>query len=293
MRGVKFNEFVRGVRRALDAVDGDLLVEDGEIEAKGGLRVTGTTVCQGDCRFIGDVTTRDLESRGGDAVFEGNLTASGEVKARGPLDVRGDLKADTLDARKRVDVHGSLDVQEASVGGSLTVARDLIFMSPSLMDDLASGSVWTIYLTAGDAGLGEDYWRGREEGERAAYSAMGTTSWSEDALVVNGKRLASSVSRNARLMFIHLPDGGRLDPKEVPVKALERIWNGEELATVDGANRFDREALIAMLSELIRTAGGGLVSTHDPTGWTAGCDHIDHLYTGLFAIEAARRAGAG
>ncbi len=170
---------------------------------------------------------------------------------------------------------------------------DLIFMSPSLMDDLASGGVWTIYLTAGDAGLGEDYWRGREEGERAAYSAMGTTSWSEDALVVNGKRLASSVSSNARLMFIHLPDGGRLDPKEVPVKALERIWNGEELATVDGANRFDREALIATLSELIRMAGGGLVSTHDPTGWTAGCDHIDHLYTGFFAIEAARRAEAG
>ena len=72
---------------------------------------------------------------------------------------------------------------------------DLIFMSPSLMDDVASGGVWTVYLTAGDAGLGEDYWRGREEGERAAYSAMGATGWREDALVVNGKNLASSVSQ--------------------------------------------------------------------------------------------------
>ena len=42
---------------------------------------------------------------------------------------------------------------------------DLIFMSPSLLNDVASGvGVWTVYLTAGDAGLGEDYWRGREEG---------------------------------------------------------------------------------------------------------------------------------
>ncbi len=168
---------------------------------------------------------------------------------------------------------------------------DLIFMSPALMDDVASGSVWTVYLTAGDAGLGEDYWRGREEGERAAYSAMGASGWRDDALVVHGKKLASSVSRGVRLVFIRLPDGGRLDPKEVPVKALERIWNGEELATVDGANRFDRKALIATLSEMIRMSGGGLVSTHDPTGWKAGCDHVDHLFTGFFAIEAARKTG--
>ncbi|MGD0803647.1 MAG: PIG-L family deacetylase [Candidatus Bathyarchaeia archaeon] len=32
---------------------------------------------------------------------------------------------------------------------------DLIFMSPCLMEDLASGvGVWTVYVMAGDAGLG-------------------------------------------------------------------------------------------------------------------------------------------
>jgi len=122
VRGVRFQEFVRGVRKTLEAVDGDLLVENGSVEApKSGLRVSGLTKCRGDCRFIGDVSTGSLESRGGEVFFDGNLSAVNEVDVRGELAVRGDLKAEALDARKRVDVHGALDVQDVSIAGSLTV----------------------------------------------------------------------------------------------------------------------------------------------------------------------------
>ena len=43
---------------------------------------------------------------------------------------------------------------------------------------------------------------------------------------------------------------------------------------------------------MIRLAEADVVSTHDPEGWVAGCDHIDHLYAGLFATEAAKGTGA-
>jgi LmbE family N-acetylglucosaminyl deacetylase len=160
---------------------------------------------------------------------------------------------------------------------------DLVFMSPSLMNDLASGvGVWTVYVTAGDAGLGKGYWRGREEGERAAYSAMGASSWSEETMHVSGRRIASSASADGRvrLVFLRLPDGGRLSREQAPSKALERMWGGEEVEAVDGSNLYTRDGLVAILAGIIRLTGADVVSTHDPEGWVAGCDHIDPLYEG-------------
>ena len=102
---MRFETFVRGVRKALEAVDGDLLVDNGTVDApKGGLRVSGLTKCRGDCRFVGDVSTSELEAHGGEVLIEGNLTTDRLVKASGSLDVRGDLKADRLEVHKRAKV---------------------------------------------------------------------------------------------------------------------------------------------------------------------------------------------
>lgn len=50
---------------------------------------------------------------------------------------------------------------------------DLLFCSPDLVHDIDSErGVVTIFVTAGDAGLGRDYWRGREKGIEAAYAQM-------------------------------------------------------------------------------------------------------------------------
>ncbi len=168
---------------------------------------------------------------------------------------------------------------------------DLIFMSPNLMDDVAAGGVWTVYLTAGDAGLGEKYWLGREEGERVAYTAMGAGRWRDDPLRISNRRIASFTSTGgSRLVFLRLPDGGCLSKEEESSKALERIWYGERIKTVDSSNFYNRKTLVAILVRLIGQVEADIVSTHDPNGYIAGCDHIDHLYTGLFAVEAAKKA---
>lgn len=62
-------------------------------------------------------------------------------------------------------------------GGSIYFSAhpddDLIFMSPDLLHDVQENAcVRTVYVTAGDAGLGEAYWRNREVGTRAAYAEM-------------------------------------------------------------------------------------------------------------------------
>jgi LmbE family N-acetylglucosaminyl deacetylase len=48
---------------------------------------------------------------------------------------------------------------------------DLIFQNPALLEAIAAGDcVRTVFVTVGNAGLGEAYWREREEGSRAAYA---------------------------------------------------------------------------------------------------------------------------
>jgi len=72
----------------------------------------------------------------------------------------------------------------------------------------------------------EDYWREREEGERVAYSAMGSFGWRDETLHIAGRSIATSVSANGevRLVFLRLPDGGCMSIERIPSKALERIW---------------------------------------------------------------------
>ncbi len=173
---------------------------------------------------------------------------------------------------------------------------DLIFMSPCLSEDVTSDEgVWTIYLTAGDAGIADNsYWRGREDGERAAYSVMGALGWRGEVLKVVEREIASSVSEDGktRLVFLRLPDGGSFSNEQPQSRSLERIWEGEEVETVDGTYKYTKEELMRTLTEINRLANAKLVSTLDPEGWVTGCDHLDHIYAGRFAIEAAKRTGS-
>ncbi len=172
---------------------------------------------------------------------------------------------------------------------------DIIFMSPCLARDIESGvGVWTVYLTAGDAGLADpDYWRGREEGERAAYSEMGVAGWKPIKLEVEGRPLKASESLDAtvRLIFLRLPDGGCLREGCTPSRALERLWSGERIRALDGSATYDRAELVKLLDELAKLSHTDLISGHDPDGWTVGCDHADHYYAGLVATEAAQLSG--
>jgi LmbE family N-acetylglucosaminyl deacetylase len=172
---------------------------------------------------------------------------------------------------------------------------DLIFMSPCLARDMGSGiGVWTVYLTAGDAGIAyPGYWSGREEGEKAAYRVMGASTWDDIKITVGGKTIAASSSGEGtvKLVFLRLPDGGCLGKRCVPSRALERLWSGERISAIDGSTNYDRVELLGLLAELIKTSNTDLVSSHDPDGYNVGCDHTDHYYAGLAAREAARLAG--
>ena len=62
-------------------------------------------------------------------------------------------------------------------GGAMQIVAhqddDLYFQSPDLLHDIQAGRcVRTVYVTAGDAAKGDVYWKGREEGSRAAYAQM-------------------------------------------------------------------------------------------------------------------------
>ena len=66
---------------------------------------------------------------------------------------------------------------------------DLLFQSPGLLEDIAAGDcVRTVFVTAGDAGLGTSYWHAREEGSRAAYAEMAgvANAWTNSEPVVAG-----------------------------------------------------------------------------------------------------------
>ncbi len=179
---------------------------------------------------------------------------------------------------------------------------DLLFLSPDLLRDVrAGGCVTTIYLTAGDAGRGAEYWSAREKGARAAYAKMyaAENHWRHDALYVNDHVIASStlVARpSIRLVFLRLPDGG-LNGRGFGFGhgGLQQLWSGAAsgVTSVDSVNSYFRDDLVLTLRELLQDASPQIVRTLDfrpaPHGFGSG-DHSDHVATG-YLTEAALGAG--
>lgn len=169
---------------------------------------------------------------------------------------------------------------------------NLIFMSPSLAEDLRRLRVTTVYITAGDAeNPRASYWRGREEGIKAAYSVMlGGARWELFSYEAAGREIAgfSAVGGKVRLLFLRVPDGSSLVKGLPPSKALQRLWDGEveEVGSLDGANTYSRQGLIQTLATIMGKEEAEVVSIHDPEFGPTGCDHIDHYYSGVFAQEA-------
>lgn len=189
-------------------------------------------------------------------------------------------------------------------GGKVNVVAhpddDLLFLSPDLLQDVrAGGCVTTIYLTAGDAGRGTEYWAAREDGERAAYAKMygAANEWRNEALLVNGHVVRSSTLAarpSIRLVFMRLPDGN-FDGQGFGRGALHRLWEGPApgLASVDSANSYSRDDLVLTLRALLQSATPRIVRTMDfrpaPYGFGSG-DHSDHVST-AYLTEVALGAG--
>ena len=175
---------------------------------------------------------------------------------------------------------------------------DLLFMNPTIHDQIVAGDpVTTVYVTAGDYGLTEDYWGDRELGEKAAYAFMtGSNDWVDETqtIIVDGVEfdVASSYladQPDIRLYFLRLPDGfdgGGSDT--YGFGSLESLWDGTApiVATVDGENTYSHAQLTGVLTGLMDLHQPEHLHIQDHTSEHAAIEHSDHLHAAEFATAA-------
>jgi LmbE family N-acetylglucosaminyl deacetylase len=168
---------------------------------------------------------------------------------------------------------------------------DLLFINPAVSDDIAAGRcVVTVFVTAGDAGLGRSYWQRREQGPMAAYAAMAGSParWQEDTVVVAGRSLTRRTLSGTRisLLFLRLPDA-HSDPRHHQ-ESLQRLWLGEipTVRSLDTGTPYTRKALIKTLSTLMDRYQPDEIRTLDYAHPYGDGDHTDHHTVGYFTYAA-------
>ena len=186
-----------------------------------------------------------------------------------------------------------------SSGSTLNIVAheddDLLFLSPDLLADIRSGRcVTTVYLTAGDANLGSSYWKGREDGVRAAYSQMvGSGSWSNGNVGVGNKRLASSSMKSVTLVFMRLPDGNWDGSgfSNNSNESIKKLWQGNisSVRAVDGSATYSKSELISVLAGLMNNFRPDRIKTQNYVDGYSGEDHSDHFTAAYAAVEARKQ----
>ena len=188
---------------------------------------------------------------------------------------------------------------------------DLLFQSPDLLEDIAIGNcVRTVFVTAGDAGMGSTYWHGREEGSRAAYAVMADAAdiWSASEPVVAGQTLHFSTlvaQPGVSEVNMRLPDGGASgEGYEVTgFVSLAKLWRSEhaqpsgltpiaEISAIDGSATYTYDGLVATLNALIEEFEPDVLAIQDFAREFGPGDHPDHLAAAKFAELADDSYGA-
>lgn len=178
---------------------------------------------------------------------------------------------------------------------------DLLFMSPDLLHSIMTGDcVRTIYVTAGDAGIGKLYWLGREQGAEAAYSQM--TAENDNIWVERIVRLANNsyvtiatptTNYKVSLIFMHLPDGNlrgqgfKVDGNESLARlAANRI---SVMHSVDRQSFYTSDQLTGTLVALMSVYKPAEIRTLANYPGYNYPDHSDHITTSFYAKRAYRR----
>jgi len=183
---------------------------------------------------------------------------------------------------------------------------DLVFMSPDVLHDVEAGRcVHTVFLTAGDAGLGPDYWRAREDGAKAAYASMARVPslWRDEDVSVAGKSVHRATLRgrpHASLVFLRLPDGfAGQGSMAYGNESLQKLWERRVpvVHSVDRRTTYTRSELIGTVWRLLQNVHPEVVRLHtyqlrNPRIGVSGADHHDHLAAGYFGYEAQRQLAA-
>ena len=104
-----------------------------------------------------------------------------------------------------------------------------LFMQPNAYNDIQTGKrVVFIMVTAGDAGLGEQYWKAREKG--CVNSILYCLATSGDCVVTNGVKtlLNESITytsiNNVIIYFLRLPDGN-IDGSGFAANGSQSLYN--------------------------------------------------------------------
>ncbi|MFC7530296.1 PIG-L family deacetylase [Actinoplanes sp. GCM10030250] len=194
-----------------------------------------------------------------------------------------------------------LDSSGCSRGRVLNVVAhqddDLLFMNPDIQRDIdANRCTLTVFVTAGDAGAGEGYWREREKGPRAAYAMMADADDEWNTKTVKfGKydvRYESLADRSdVALVHLRAPDGGGGGWPANNGESLDELYQGKlaEIHSVDGANTYTKAGLIELLADVMRTFQPDFIQTLDYSEKNRGAEHSDHRTTAFLAFDAHRQ----
>lgn len=229
---------------------------------------------------------------------------SGGVGGRG-LRWSGAAVAVALAVSAPVPVHGQAGAPAPCTRRVLQVVAhpddDLLFMNPDVQRDIASGyCVRTVYLTAGDGGLGPRYWERREAGVRAAYAVMAATGnrWLAGEVPGTAVRLRTlAANPNVSLAFLRLPDGARRGDgfDRTGDVSLRKLWEGDVAQVRTVAARpvtYTKAGLVATVSGLIAEFRPDTIRVQEPdAAFEPYDDHSDHRAAARFAA-AARAAYA-
>jgi len=180
---------------------------------------------------------------------------------------------------------------------------DLIFMNPDIANDIRAGKcVATIFLTAGDAGLGTSYWTEREAGPRAAYAYMAgvNNNWNNQSLGAGGKNVVMMnllASNKLDLIYLRLPDGrpdgsGYLENNS---ESMRKLWSGQiaNIHTLDGTNTYTSQQLIDTLAGILNAYHPDTLRSQNYSGVWDGLDHNDHFTGANFAKSGYDKYASG
>jgi len=177
---------------------------------------------------------------------------------------------------------------------------DLLFMNPDLQKNIdAKHCIRTVYVTAGDAGNGSQYWLGRERATEAAYEKMmGATEpfvWVQKTVKLSDHAYVSIASprghREISLVFMHLPDGN-LEGQGYGVsgsESLMQLSSGKvaSIQSVDGQSTYTSGELTQALTTLMDFYAPTAINTQ--ASYNRGHvynDHADHVGVGRYVDSA-------
>jgi hypothetical protein len=189
----------------------------------------------------------------------------------------------------------------------------LLFMSPPLLEFVnelgQSGNpaqLTEVYLTAGDAGRDEEYWRGRQQGTMAGYDSMlgSTGSWTQGQRHVGTwtwEAWSRTSTAQLELLFVQLPDGN-VDGSGFPStgnESLKKLVDHDISDITDIGSQHQSYQLgdlqTAVLS-LVKAETPDVIFLQDWTHWfgtpsSDWNDHADHVNGAAIALVGITGSG--